>query len=108
MRILFADPDRELVAAYEKLLRQEGHEVVPAYDGVQALELLNSDPPELMVLRRELPLLPSETVLEAARRKEVPEILLSKEDAAEERNVLAFPFLPEELIRRLKEVTEHE
>ena len=108
MRIIFADPDRELVAAYEKLLAQEGHQVVPAFDGVQVMESLKSGLPGLLVMRGELPLLSTETILRTAKNAAVPTLLLREEAAEGSENTLTFPFLPEELLDRIKEVTRNE
>lgn len=39
-RILVCDDDREIVEAIEIYLLQEGYEVIKAYDGAEALEVL--------------------------------------------------------------------
>ena len=44
MRILLADPDRDLLQSYERLLALDGHEVAAAFDGAQAARLLAAGP----------------------------------------------------------------
>jgi len=39
-KILVADDDREIAAAIEKLLVREGYEVIKAYNGLEALDVL--------------------------------------------------------------------
>ena len=39
-RVLVVDDDREIVKAIDILLRKEGYEVLKAYDGLQALDIL--------------------------------------------------------------------
>ena len=51
-RILMVDDERDLVFAVRRCLETEGYEVVPAYDGREALELV-VDPanrPDLIIL----------------------------------------------------------
>lgn len=111
MRILFADPDRELIAAYEKLFRLNGDETVPAYDGRQATELLKKERFDAAVVREELPRCESSLILTVLSALKTPVILLrgNDNDTASEFAVLRFPFLPEELEGKLREaVTGHE
>ncbi len=51
-RILMVDDERDLVFAVRRCLEMEGYEVVPAYDGRQALELVAdpANPPDLIIL----------------------------------------------------------
>lgn len=110
MRILFADPARELIEIYEKLLGRSGHEVVPAYDGVQAMEAIRKEVPDLLILRETLPRYDANHVLETAKACRIPVIRLQDAEREETDGVcsLVFPFLPEELEARIHEVTNHE
>ena len=42
-RILVCDDDREIVDAIEIYLKQEGYQIIKAYDGIEALELLQRE-----------------------------------------------------------------
>ena len=42
-RILVCDDDKEIVEAIEIYLSQEGYEVLKAYDGMQALQVLEKE-----------------------------------------------------------------
>lgn len=39
-KILVCDDDREIVEAIEIYLSQEGYQILKAYDGIEALEIL--------------------------------------------------------------------
>jgi len=49
-KILVVDDQRDMVLAIRLFLEGEGHEVLEAYDGLQALEILNCTRPDLVVL----------------------------------------------------------
>ena len=38
--VLVVDDDKEIVGAIARLLEMEGHRILKAYDGLQALEML--------------------------------------------------------------------
>ena len=49
-KILIADDEPNIVISLEFLLRREGYEVVVAHDGVQALERVRAERPDLAIL----------------------------------------------------------
>ena len=49
-RILVVDDDRDVAGTVERTLRRRDHEVVVAYSGAQALQLIQKQPPDLVVL----------------------------------------------------------
>jgi DNA-binding NtrC family response regulator len=55
IRVLIADPDRTLLAAYQARLSQEGFEVRTATNGVDCLDALNGFEPDVLVLEPEMP-----------------------------------------------------
>ena len=67
MKLLVVDDDRDLVELLDYALRREGYEVVRAYDGEAALETLNRERPDLVVLDINLPKLAGVVVLERIR-----------------------------------------
>ena len=56
-RILIVEDDRDLNQAYSIILNHEGHEVVEAYDGKEALKKLKSFEPELILLDLLMPIM---------------------------------------------------
>lgn len=56
-RILVVEDDRDLNNAYCVILRNEGHEVVSALDGKQALEKLKDFSPDLILLDLLMPVM---------------------------------------------------
>lgn len=56
-RILVVEDDRDLNNAYCIILRHEGHEVVEAYDGKEALAKLKNFEPDLVLLDLLMPVM---------------------------------------------------
>ena len=56
-RILVVEDDHDLNKAYCIILKHEGHEVVTAYDGKEALEKLNNFEPNLVLLDLLMPVM---------------------------------------------------
>jgi DNA-binding response OmpR family regulator len=54
-RVLIAEDEPSIVISLEFLLREAGHEVAVARDGAQALRLIGTTPPDLVVLDVMLP-----------------------------------------------------
>ena len=113
-RVLVVDDEptvRDVVVQY---LRRDGHEVTEAVDGHQALELLASAPPDLVVLDLMLPGVDGLEVLRRLRAtSDVPVIMLTA--LAEERDrvtglelgaddYVVKPFSPRELAARVNGV----
>ena len=80
-RILVVDDEKDVVEYLTELLEDNGYEVTPAYDGVQALELISRDKPDLILLDL---LMPEETGTGLYRRlhhkkeyKDIPVIVIS-------------------------------
>lgn len=56
-RILIVEDDRDLNNAYSIILRNEGHEVVNAFDGKEALEKVKNFEPDLILLDLLMPIM---------------------------------------------------
>ncbi len=113
-KVLIVDDEpniREVVGLY---LRRDGHAVVSAADGEEALELFRTSDPDLVVLDL---MLPKVSGLEVCRRmqaeRRVPLIMLTARGAEEERIVglglgaddyVVKPFSPRELAARVAAV----
>ena len=50
MNILVCDDDKEIVEAIEIYLSQEGYHVLKAYDGIQALQIMEKEDIQLLVI----------------------------------------------------------
>ncbi len=57
MRILIAEDNAQNMYLARFLLEQQGHEVIEAIDGVQAVALAQSEQPELILMDMQLPLM---------------------------------------------------
>ena len=55
--ILVCDDDREIVEAIEIYLTQEGHHILKAYDGEQAIRALQSNPVDLLIIDVMMPVM---------------------------------------------------
>jgi two-component system alkaline phosphatase synthesis response regulator PhoP len=116
-KILVVDDEIYIVHILDFSLGMEGYEVVTALDGEQALEKLQSDRPDLIVLDIMMPKLDGYEVCKAIKSdpetRQIPVILLS----AKGRNVdqkLGFevgaddyitkPFSPRKLVERINQL----
>ena len=111
-KVLVVDDEptvREVVVGY---LRRDGHEVAEAGDGTTALELLEADPPDLVVLDMMLPGVHGLDVLRRVRAtSDIPVIMLTARAEESDRvaglelgadDYLPKPFEPRELLARVK------
>ncbi len=49
-RILIVDDEKNIVSSLQDILKDEGYEITTAEDGITALEMIQADPPELILL----------------------------------------------------------
>ncbi|MBU1671254.1 MAG: response regulator transcription factor [Actinobacteria bacterium] len=114
VKILVVDDEKKLVKLVAAYLERDGFEVVPAYDGMSALDLFEKESPDLVVLDIMLPGLDG---LEFCRRvrahSRTPIIILSARGEEVDRLVglemgaddyVTKPFSPRELVARVKAV----
>ena len=112
MTILIVDDDRDIVESISIFLKDEGYEVLKAYNGLEALEKLNENPVHLMILDIMMPQLDGiKTLMKLRRSRNIPVILLSakSEDAdkilgltAGADDYVTKPFNPSELVARVR------
>jgi len=112
--LLIVDDDRELAQMLNEYLSTEGFSIAIAYDGSSALERLNAEKFDLVVLDVMLPTLNGFDVLRNLRQSlSVPVIMLTARGADVDRIVglelgaddyLAKPFNPRELVARIRAV----
>ena len=78
MRVLVVDDNRDILELVQRLLMTEGHEVVIARDGIEALQQEAATSPDLMVLDVNLPGLDGWEVCKRVKaRRTVPVMLLT-------------------------------
>lgn len=82
--ILVCDDDKEIVEAIEIYLTQEGYRILKAYDGTEALEMLEREEVHLLLLDVMMPKLDGiRATLKIREKNSIPIIILSakSEDA---------------------------
>ena len=111
-RILVCDDDREIVEAIEIYLLQEGYEVIKAYDGAEALEVLKKQKVDLLIIDVMMPRLDGiRATLKIREESSIPIIILSAKSEDSDKilglnvgadDYLTKPFNPLELVARVK------
>jgi two-component system, OmpR family, response regulator MtrA len=113
-RVLVADDDEDILALVTAVLERKGYEVTAVHDGAQALESVQVQSPDLVVLDIAMPELDGLEVLRRVRAdadtRDLPVILLSAQaqEADLERGYatgasayVKKPFSPRELAERV-------
>ena len=111
-KILVCDDDREIVEAIEIYLIQEGYEVLKAYDGMEALDILRKEEVHLLVIDVMMPKLDGiRATLKIRETNRIPIIILSAKSEDADKilglnigadDYLTKPFSPLELVARVK------
>ena len=115
IKLLIVDDEVDLLAELEPLLERAGYDVCKATDGHQALELMEREKPDLVILDVLMPRLDGREVVRRLRQSDnwVPIILLTKVGTPSERamslqegadDYINKPFDPMELIARVQAV----
>ena len=110
--VLIVDDNREIVYSLGELLRYEGYQVVKAYDGMEALEALEHNHIDLILLDVMMPRLNGLSALMKIREKyKIPAIILSAKTEESDKvsglvlgadDYISKPYNPAELIARVK------
>ncbi len=66
-RVLIVDDEKNIVASLQGILSDEGYDIVTAEDGLDALEMVQSDPPDLVLLDIWIPGMDGIEVLQAIK-----------------------------------------
>jgi len=111
-RILVVDDEPDIQRVVRAYLEREGYSVDTVGDGLAAVDRLEAEEYDLMVLDLMLPSRPGEEICQAVRRKsDIPIIMLTAKGSEEERvdglnlgadDYLVKPFSPRELVARVK------
>jgi DNA-binding response OmpR family regulator len=112
MKILVCDDDREIVAALEIYLRSAGYETVYAYDGLEALALLEKGGVSLVLMDIMMPRMDGvSAMLKIRTRDNIPIILLTAKSEDTDKilglqmgadDYVTKPFNPLELLARVR------
>lgn len=110
--ILVCDDDKEIVEAIEIYLSQEGYKVLKAYDGEEALKLLDKHKVDLLIIDVMMPKLDGiRATLKIREKKNMPIIILSAKSEDADKilglnvgadDYMTKPFNPLELTARVK------
>ncbi len=117
--ILIVDDDTRVVELLQITLGGRGYKTISAHDGNTALEMIQRERPDLVVLDVRLPRKSGMEILDTVRRdpstRNLPVILISGDTATESRlqglklgadDYLAKPFSPRELIIKIRRILD--
>ncbi len=110
--ILVCDDDKEIVDAIEIYLSQEGYRILKAYDGLQAVEMLEHEEVQLLLIDIMMPKLDGlRATLKIREKSSIPIIILSAKSEDADKilglnigadDYVTKPFNPLELVARVK------
>lgn len=111
-RVLVVDDDQEIVRAIQIYLEKEDYEILTAYNGEQALQILEKEEVHLILLDLMMPVMDGMSALQRIRReRSIPVIIISAKAEDMDKIVgldhgaddyVTKPFNPLELVARVK------
>ena len=111
-KILVCDDDKEIVEAIEIYLTQDGHQVLEAYDGIEAVEILKKESVDLLIMDIMMPRMDGiRATLKIREEHNIPIIILSAKSEDADKilglnigadDYITKPFNPLELVARVK------
>lgn len=114
-KILVVDDEPDVVDFIGRTLQAEGFEVVTAFDGIGAIDLADSEMPDLVLLDIMMPMMSGYEVCEQLksnpRTKEIPVICVSSAHTPDARaqslkvgasTLVVKPFFPAELVAQIR------
>ena len=111
-KILVCDDDKEIVEAIEIYLTQDGHQVLEAYDGIEAVEILKKESVDLLIMDIMMPRMDGiRATLKIREKHNIPIIILSAKSEDADKilglnigadDYITKPFNPLELVARVK------
>ena len=115
MKILYAEDERQLSVAVTEILKMEGFDVTPVYNGKEALDALKNDYFDAAVLDIMMPVMDGIEVLREMRRSgdHTAVLMLTAKASLDDRitglgegadDYLAKPFAMKELVARLRSI----
>ena len=112
MNILLADPDRDFLGAYSRLLGMNGYEITTVFDGTQIVTRLTEQNPSLVILSEDIPRISCQEILRLLNDNNITSIVISNRKISSgllaqkclANAYIALPFLPDELISLIDSV----
>ena len=114
VKILIVDDEKNIREVIREYASLEGYDVMEADSGLKALELLNTNKFDLMILDIMMPIMDGFTLLNSIpKEKKIPTIILSARDDEVDKlegfdrgidDYLCKPFSPRELMARVKAI----
>lgn len=111
-KILVCDDDKEIVEAIEIYLTQDGHQVLEAYVGIEAVEILKKESVDLLIMDIMMPRMDGiRATLKIREKHNIPIIILSAKSEDADKilglnigadDYITKPFNPLELVARVK------
>ena len=111
-KILVCDDDKAIVEAIEIYLTQDGHQVLEAYDGIEAVEILKKESVDLLIMDIMMPRMDGiRATLKIREEHNIPIIILSAKSEDADKilglnigadDYITKPFNPLELVARVK------
>ena len=109
---LYWNDDKEIVEAIEIYLTQDGHQVLEAYDGIEAVEILKKESVDLLIMDIMMPRMDGiRATLKIREENNIPIIILSAKSEDADKilglnigadDYITKPFNPLELVARVK------
>ena len=120
-KILVVDDETDVVEFIERTLQTEGFEVVSAYDGIGALDMVGAEKPDLVLLDIMMPMMSGYEVCEQIKSnpetRHIPVICVSSAHTPDARalslrvgaaTLVVKPFLPAELVAQIRRYIKRE
>ncbi len=114
-KILIVDDEPDVVSLIERTLTSDGFEVVKAYDGIGALDLVSTEKPDLVLLDLMMPMMSGYEVCQQIKSnpqtRNIPVVCLSSAHTPDARahslkagavELITKPFFPQELIAQIR------
>jgi len=120
MKVLICEDEEIMLTALQYRLRKHGFEIVVAKDGKEALEMIQQDPPNVLIADIMMPYMSGLELVEYVRqnlKSTLPIIIISaleQDDTVLEafrcgvNDFIVKPFKPIELILRIKKIFQEE
>lgn len=110
--VLVVDDDREIVKAIAILLEKEGYEVIRAYDGVEALDVIAAQSVQLLLIDVMMPKLDGlSAIMRIREKRNLPILVLSAKSEDTDKvlglsmgadDYISKPYNPQELVARVR------
>lgn len=111
-KILVVDDDKEIVGAIKKCLEMEDYEIITAYDGLEAMDVLMEQEVQLLIIDVMMPKMDGlSATMKIRESKNIPIIILSAKTEESDKilglsmgadDYISKPFRPDELVARVK------